>query len=61
MIAHDAGEISVSLALIGAPPPKGGIRMQWFDEEQDRKIEWCWVAPFDDVLAEAIANWVDSL
>jgi hypothetical protein len=35
--------------------------MQWFDEEQDREIEWCWVAPFDDVLVEAIANWVDSL
>jgi hypothetical protein len=34
--------------------------MKWFDEEQDMEIEWCWVAPFDDVLAEAISNWVDS-
>jgi hypothetical protein len=34
--------------------------MQWFDEERGTQIEWCWVAPFDDVLAEAIANWVDS-
>jgi hypothetical protein len=34
--------------------------MKWYDEAQDMPIDWCWVAPFDDMLAEAIEPWIEG-